>query len=192
MFIIQRINFFWLILLLIWPFVVVADELKYRAIPQQSEISFEYKFGNQTLTGKVNDFEIDAQINFQNISNSSVSAAIDTATMTGGFIFATEALRSPKMLDVKKYPKIKFNSLEVSGAIPSATIKGLATIKGISKPIDFDARWVRPAGTSVEEINTLIILATGALNRFDFGVDGYSKEVDAELIFNMRITIEQF
>ena len=182
---------FLLLAFLFSGYATFAEASFYEAIPEESSITFEYFFGKQAFRGKVKNFNVKADVDFKRVRNSNISASLETTTMTAGFLFATEALRSPRVLDVKNFPEIQFEATKITGTIPNVEILGNATIKGTTKPIKLNATWLRPAGTEPDELETLVLNIVGTLDRFEFGVNGYRKEVAALLKFNMRIVIRR-
>ena len=180
-----------LFLFLNLTFAAHSNALKYEEMVSESSIEFDYFFGTQKLTGNAKNFDVDVHFILTDISQSSVTAELDATTLTGGIIFATDAIRSPALLDVKNHPKITFKSTKISGTVNDATIEGLATIKGITKPITLQAKLQRLAGTEVDDIDQIVIAITGKIDRFDFGVEGYANEVKENVIFNFRIQLKQ-
>jgi polyisoprenoid-binding protein YceI len=103
----------------------------------------------------------------------------------------TEALRSPSLLDVEKHPKMTFRSTKITGTPKAAKIDGILTVKGISKPVQLDARLLRCARCAEDDFSKLVIDLKGSINRFDFKVDGFPKLVGPTIKLNMRVRLLQ-
>lgn len=99
-------------------------------------------------------------------TKSSVTADIDTASVSTDSGRLTTHLKTPDFFDVERFPQAKFSSTSIaaggaSGA--SHTITGNLELHGVTKSISFPAT-IRVAGDTVETD------AEFAINRKDFGI----------------------
>jgi polyisoprenoid-binding protein YceI len=168
-----------------------AAPVKYAVDAENTDVNFTYTFGGQDIIGRFNDYDINVAIDFQALKNSTVSVTLKTKTATGGFVFGTQAMRSKKILSAKAYPEITFTSKAVTGAGDTAKINGDITVRGITKPLTLTAQLFRPNGSDVNERDNLFIKITGTLDRFDFGANGYAKEVGPDLRINILAAIQK-
>lgn len=155
----------------------MAEAIDYDIVTGKSLVGFTYQFGANEVLGKFTNYSADISIDFEKANNSQVDVVLNTATATGGFAFATQALRSKKVLDSGSYPNIKFVSKSVKPDGTGAIIDGLVTVRGITKPLTLKAQLSRSAGTLSSERENLRITLSGAINRHDFGASGYPNDV---------------
>lgn len=154
-----------------------AAPISYDIDKDASVVGFTYRFGPETIMGKFNDYDADLHIDFDRVKNSIVNVRLDTTKATAGFPFATKALRSEKVLNVKNFPNITFQSTSITGGGNTATINGNVTVRGITKPLTLTAKLFRAVGTTSDERDNLTIKITGQIDRTEFGATGYAKEV---------------
>jgi len=183
-------KFLFALLFAVFANVAVAAPQNYVIDAENSDIGFIYKFGQAENRGEFPDFDIDLKIDFANLASSEVFVVLDTRTATAGFVFATQALRSKKVLSAKEFPEISFRSKSVRGAGTKAVINGNITIKGTTKPLSLNAQLFRPKGTAPDELDNLIMRITGTVNRFDFGASGFSNEVGPDLKIDITAAIK--
>jgi polyisoprenoid-binding protein YceI len=116
---------------------------------------------------------------------------LKTGTVKGGFVFATQALRGPKMLDTDNFPAIKFKSSRLAQNGDRAQLTGNITVKGITRPITLNARIFRTVGSATDDQDNLIVRLSGQINRNDFGVDGFKSYVGDILKLAITVQIEK-
>lgn len=87
-------------------------------------------------------------------------------------------LKSADFLDVANYPTITFRSRSVELRAHEARVTGDLTIRGVTKPVGLDVRhlgqWQTPwweGGVDKGPRTRAGFLATGRINRKDFGVN---------------------
>ncbi|HEX7855596.1 MAG TPA: YceI family protein [Sphingobium sp.] len=103
-----------------------------------------------------------------------LDVTIPIASLTTVNAKLTEHLSGPDFFDAAKFPEAKFVSTSVKATGTKAVITGNLTIKGITKPITLDARFVGagkgfgPQGGPGKE--TVGFHATGKVNRADYGM----------------------
>ncbi len=120
----------------------------------------------------------DVNIDTRQLQNSQVSVVLDVSKARTRLPFARMPMLSPSVLDAKQHPTIRFVSTKIElgaqGRISDgARITGDLTVRGVTRPITLNANLYRQAGTAADDLNTLSIGLTGALNRHDFGASGY-------------------
>ena len=156
-----------------------------------SEIIFTYDFNGEAVKGKFPKFEGDLVLDFQNVRNSKINVSINTASAQGGFIFATSALRGPKILFAKKFPAIIFKSQSAILKNGVALIKGQITIRGVTRPITLTARFFNFADKDPKDRDELAVKISGAINRHDFDASGYPNMVGETLAINIMARIKR-
>ena len=67
------------------------------------------------------------------------------------------------------------NSVNADGK--NIVIKGMITVRGITKPLVLNAQLLRAPGTKLGERENLRMRITGQINRHDFGASGFPNDV---------------
>lgn len=168
-----------------------AKTINYDVVKDQSDVGFSYQFSANTIKGTFPKYTANVAIDFEKPANSHVSVTLNTATSKAGFVFATQAMRSKKMLDVGVYPDIEFASESITPNGNTVIIKGLVTVRGITKPLALTAKFFRASGSLPTERDTLRMHITGALNRNDFGVSGFPNYVGDMLGIDIDVLIKR-
>lgn len=108
----------------------------------------------------------------------SVEAEIDAAGIWSGDDARDAHLRGPDFLDVERYPRIAFRSVEVRCAGEADfRVAGNLELHGVTRPVTLDARylgrWQCPyweGGRDLGPVSRIGFTATTTINRHDFGV----------------------
>ncbi len=156
-----------------------------------SRIEFTYEFNGEPVKGRFQKFNGDLVIDFANVNKSTVNVSIDSGSGQGGFVFATSALRGPKMLDAKAYPKISFRSSSAKVVEGIAKVTGEITVRDVTRPITLTARFFQLEGHSPEDRDELAMQITGKINRHDFGASGYPDMVGDTLDIRILAKIKR-
>jgi polyisoprenoid-binding protein YceI len=180
-----------IVLILSFSSTVYAEAIEYDIISDQSDVGFTYQFGKDRIKGQFTQYSADISIDFEEAMNSQVDVVLNTATAKAGFVFATQALRSKKILNTASYPNITFTSKSVRASGRGAVIDGLITVRGITKPLTLKAEILRDPGTLASERTNLRIRLTGQINRNDFGASGYPGFVDEMLAIKIDARIKR-
>lgn len=184
---------FWLSLACLFVCAASASAfpIHYAFDHSDSNIGFIYEFDGQEFHGSFPDFTGDLVIDFHKVANSSVSVTIDTASARGGFVFATGALKGPKVLAVDRYPQMRFVSRSARAQDNGAIVTGDLTVRNVTRSVELLVRVLRDAGTEPTERDNLILRATTRLRRSDFDADGYSDLVSDTLDIDIRARIKR-
>jgi polyisoprenoid-binding protein YceI len=159
----------------------LAAPIAYRLDPEASTVSFETDFGPDLITGSIPLQVADLRLDFDNVTNCTVSVALDVTGATASFPFAAQALRGPKVLDAGSHPQMTFESTSVAGAGNAADVTGNLTIRGVTRPVTLRAELFRPQGSAEDDRSRLTVRLTGRVNRSDFGATGWSDLVGDEV-----------
>lgn len=170
---------------------VSAETIHYDLVEDESKIGFNYTFSNNKSVGSFQNYTIDLVIDFDEVANSHVAVTLNTRTAKAGFVFATQAMLSPSVLDAQTYPSIKFISKNISTKGQAVLIDGLVTVRGITKPLRLNAQLFRKQGSEIGERENLRIKISGALNRHNFGASGYPDSVGDTLGINIDAAIKR-
>jgi polyisoprenoid-binding protein YceI len=89
--------------------------------------------------GKISGLEGSIVFNPNDLKNASFAVTVDANSINTDIDVRDSALKTAEYLDAKKFPRISFVSKQISQANKSAPfmVKGILTIKGISKEISF-------------------------------------------------------
>jgi polyisoprenoid-binding protein YceI len=122
------------------------------------------------------------------LAKTSIDVTIDAASVDTRVEMRDNDLRSPKLLDVEKYPTITFKSKRVeSGGKGKLKVTGDLTIPGVTKEVALDVEG--PTGPIKDPRGNPRMGASGTttINRRDFGVNGYPPAMVAD---EVAITID--
>ena len=176
---------------LLMPIIGYAKPVAYQLNTAKSDVAFIYEFEGSEVKGSFPDFTTLVTLDFDQLNNSSIDVTLKTGTVKGGFAFATQALRGPKMLDTDNFPAIKFKSSRLAQNGDRAQLTGNITVKGITRPITLNARIFRTVGSATDDQDNLIVRLSGQINRNDFGVDGFKSYVGDILKLAITVQIEK-
>lgn len=143
--------------------------------PSHTSISYSIDhMGLSEMHGVFRKFDGTLMLDTGDLSKSSVSVKIDTASIDTGVDKLDEHLRTPDFFDVGKYPQISFTStaVEPTGA-NSFKLTGDLTLHGVTKSVTLDASMRTIASHPFRKVPAAGFRATGTLNRSDFGIVTY-------------------
>ena len=168
----------------------LAEPVRYHLDTPRSSVGFTYDFQGNEKTGKMPVQSAEMLIDLDNVPGSQVSVTLNADAAKAGFIFATEVMRGPKVLDTAHHPLIHFRSARFDGDLSGATVTGDLTIRGVTRPVTLKAGLFRQRGTEVGDRDNLTILLTGVVDRRAFGADGFPGYVGPMIGLNIlaRIT----
>jgi polyisoprenoid-binding protein YceI len=169
----------------------VAAPRNYILETDGSLVGFAWDFGADEITGQMPVARADLTLDFDNMAASRVDVAVDVTGAEAGFPFASQAMRGPKVLDATNFPQITFTSSDVRRSGDTARINGQITVRGVTRPMVFDARLYRGTGTDPGTLDHLVVILTGALNRSDFGATGWSDLAGDQVRLSIRAAIQQ-
>ena len=79
-------------------------------------------------------------------------------------------LKKPDYFDAARFPTVAFKSTSVSVSGNSATIAGLLTLHGVTRPVTLAARFVGAGTNPLSKKATVGFAATATIRRSDFGM----------------------
>ena len=157
---------------------------------EASKVGFIWKLGQDEVEGQMPVARANLLLDFADIRQSSVEVELDAANVRAGFVFATQAMKGPKMLDTNEHPAIRFTSNSVRKSGNGARIDGQITIRDITRPLQLDAQLFRPVGSDPDDLRQLRIRLTGTINRAEFGATGWSNLVADEVKLNIDARVQ--
>ncbi|NNK78110.1 MAG: YceI family protein [Litoreibacter sp.] len=168
-----------------------AAPTAYALQQDQSRVGFSYMLAGIPAKGAMPVLSAEILIDTKRLERSSVDVKVDVTRARAGFIIATEALKSPSVLNAVRYPQIRFRStgirLNGQGRLSDgAQIDGQLTVRGVTLPVTLQAALYRPADTAPDDLRRLRFSLSGQVSRTAFGAAGYSGLVDD--LVTLRIT----
>lgn len=168
-----------------------AAPLHYLLEPDKSQVNFEWDFGADVIKGTMPVARAELTIDFARVSNSKVDVDVDVRGIRAGFPFASQAMKSPKVLNAKRFPFIHFVSTKVRKNGAGALVEGNITVRGVTRPITLMAEIFRQFGTEENDLSKLTIILTGTLDRTEFGATGWADFAGNEVRLRIVARIQQ-
>ena len=170
---------------------VSAAPAPYDLQADKSIVGFSWFLGAQEIKGTMPVARAEMIVDVENVRNTQVSVAVDVAGAVAGFPFATQGMKSQSVLWAERFPEITFESTEVRPDGAGAKVDGLLTVRGVTRPVTFDAQLYRQRGTDVGDRRLLSIIVTGSLSRAAFGADGWADLAGDEVRLTILARIER-
>ncbi|MEM6375568.1 MAG: YceI family protein [Pseudomonadota bacterium] len=184
-----------LIAALLIPFFHLCDASaapeSYRLNAAQSVVAFTYYFQGNPTEGRMPVKTARIALDLRNVPASKVDVTLDAGAAKAGFIFATQAMKGPSVLNTDAFPEIRFRSTRITGDLSGALIEGNLTIRDVTRPVVLRAGLYRQAGTQPTERNRLIVQLTGSVSRAAFGAGGFPGFVADTIELNIIARIEK-
>lgn len=177
------------------PRQATAGPTRYQLDTSASQVGFIYTLNGAEQKGTMPVSVANLMIDPENLQSAEVDVEVNVRKARTGLIFATEALKAASVLDAGQYPAIHFVATDIrlgaDGRISEgATIIGDVTMRGITKPITFEATLYRLQGSRPDDLSQLTIRLTGSVNRSEFGADGYANFVGDLIKLDILARIE--
>ena len=146
--------------------------VKYAVDAAHSNVGFTIPIlnGVSKVRGKFNDFTVAVDYDDADVTKSSVTATIKTASVDTGIEARDKHLRTPDFFDAEKYPEITFQSTKIIKKEKGFEAVGNFTLHGVTKEITIP---FTENGSFVNEANKTTLrgfTGTITLNRRDFGM----------------------
>jgi polyisoprenoid-binding protein YceI len=133
--------------------------------------------GLSKVTGKFTDFTVTLNNDEKDITKSSVSAIIKTASINTGIAARDNHLRTADFFDAEKYPEISFQSSRIEKKGKEFIAVGAFTMHGVSKEISIPFTIAGPTKNAAGDKANFGYAAHITLNRRDFGINWEHKTV---------------
>ena len=156
-----------------------------------SVVGFESDFGADKIRGQFPIAASAIAIDFSDFRQSTISVTLNAAGAEASIPFAAEAMKGPKNLDTAEFPLITFTSSTVVANGDKAAIEGTITIRGIARPLTMQAQLFQVAGETTGDYTHLTIALSSALNRSDFGANGWADMVGDQVRINILARIDK-
>ena len=156
-----------------------------------SSVGFSWFLGRDEVRGSMPVAGAEVVLDLDRLSNSKVKVSVDVTRARAGFPFASQGMKSKKVLWAQKYPHITFESTSFRRNGNAAIVDGNLTVRGVTRPATFTAQLFRPVGTEPGDRSHLSVRLNGSLSRAAFGANGWADmagdEVKLSIIARMRI-----
>lgn len=159
---------------------------KYTPIDADSKVSFVIKNFGLKVEGQLKGIKGSISFDPNALSNSSFNVSVNANTINTDNSARDKHLRKVDYFHVEKFPTISFASSKISktGTAGKYTVAGNLTMKGTTKPIEFDF-------TATPTNNGFSFKGSFTINRRDFNVGGKSLPLSDILIVNLDITMNK-
>lgn len=171
-----------------------AAPTRYRLDDSVSTVGFSYRIGELDQLGTIAIERADIVVDPHNLAAATVDIVLNVAQVRTPIFLATEALTSPKVLDVARFPTIHFVSTKVTLAKDGrlsggAYIDGVLTVRDVTRPIRLQAGFFRRPGSAPDDFSQLSVQLTGSLSRSAFGASGFAKLVGDTITLDITAVI---
>jgi polyisoprenoid-binding protein YceI len=160
---------------------------KYDVDPMHSKVGFEIPhLVISSVDGHFNTYDGTIEL-ADKFEKSKVKASVDMNSIDTGVAKRDDHLKSPDFFDVKKFPKMTFESTEITGTPDAFKMTGNLTIKGVTKKVTFDGKYLGSVDDGMGHEKTAFN-ATTSIKRADFGLT-WNKAVEAGPVVGETLTI---
>lgn len=168
-----------------------AETVRYKFVPQGSEVAFFYEFSGNQTRGRMPVKAADLSLDFDDVRKSRVSVRLDPSRARAGFAFATEAMKGESVLDTARYPEIRFRTTAFRQTPDGARVTGELTVRGVTRPVTLNGRLFRAPGAAEGDNRRLTVRLTGSLSRSAFGAVGFPKLVGDRITLDITAALQQ-
>ena len=153
--------------------------------PNHTQLHFSaVHFGIAHIAGVFHKFEVSMKCEKEDFSDAQIEMIADVKSIDTHVEMRDNDLRSPNWFDSEKFPTLVFKSTSFTKIKNNKyKLKGIITIHGVSKPIEFDVTLNGWAVTFTKK-QTAGFTVTGKLKRSDFNLGkdpittGVSEEIE--------------
>ena len=139
------------------------------------------------VQGRFND--VTGNVSFgKELKDSKFDVLIKAASIDTGIKQRDDHLKSADFFEVEKYPELTFKSTAVSGSPEDLEIKGLLTIKGVSKEVVLKGAYTGSVVDPWKNQRSVVKLHT-KINRKDFNIN-YDAKIPLGLVVGEEVKID--
>ena len=143
---------------------------KWNVDASHSSIGFSVKHMMVSkVRGSFGNYSADIEANETDLTGANIAFNIQVSSINTGSEDRDNHLRSADFFDAEAYPEIKFVANSITKKGDDYSITGDLTIKGITKPVTFDAEY-GGKGTNPWGVEVVAFEAEATINREDFGL----------------------
>ena len=161
----------------------ISSAQKFTPTDAESKVSFVIKNFGLKVDGQLKGIKGSISFDPNALNNSTFNVSVNANTINTDNSARDKHLRKEDYFHVEKFPTISFASSKISktGTAGKYTVAGNLTMKGTTKPIEFDF-------TATPTNNGFSFKGSFTINRRDFNVGGKSLPLSDILIVNLDIT----
>jgi polyisoprenoid-binding protein YceI len=156
--------------------------------PAHSQLGFSIRhLGISTLRGIFQ--ESDGCVTIDG-DNASVAVNAQMGSVTTGNAYRDGHLQGDDFFDAANHPTMSFASTALNvGANNTGTLSGDLTIRGVTKPVTLDVSFTGTGTSPMDNSLRAGFLATGSINRTDFGVSFGVPMVSEEVQLSLDVQL---
>jgi polyisoprenoid-binding protein YceI len=140
-----------------------ADVIRFRILPEASEVTFRATSRFMNAEGQFHRVSGEVSVDPHDLTTATITVSIEANSIDTGIGMRDNHLRSEDFLDVRRFPTISFVSRRVEGRGGRVNVAGQLTIHGVTREI------VVPVEVSLTE-RALVASGELVINRRDYGV----------------------
>ena len=138
--------------------------------PAHSSVNFEIvHMGVSHVHGAFGNVKGTVTLNEKDITKSTVSATIDTTTVSTGVAQRDTHLKSADFFDVEKNPVMTFKSTSLTSSGGKLRLIGDLTINGVTRSVTLDLDGPTPPQKNMQGKTISGFSASGTIKRSDYG-----------------------
>lgn len=160
----------------------------YKLDPAHGKITWSLShLGFSTYYGQITDVAADASLDAKAPEKSRLSVTVGTPSITGLDDRLDTHLKSADFFDTQKFPTATFVSTSVEPTSPTtARVNGTLTLKGVAKPVSFDATFNQAGLHPVDKLYTVGFDGRAVIKRSEFGITAYLPMVGDEVTLRLE------
>ena len=167
---------------------------KFSVDADHSKVGFSVTLiGVTEVEGRFSDFSGTIMYDEADLTKSSVTAIIKSASINTGSSFRDKDLKAAPFFDADKFPTIRFQSTAIRKQGNDYVMTGLLTIRDVSKEIQAPLVWRQHKMNDPWKNSRIAFDSRLKLNRKDFGVTGpkfWNEGIADTIDIDLRITAE--
>jgi polyisoprenoid-binding protein YceI len=171
----------------------IATE-KFSIDADHSKVGFSVTLiGVTDVEGRFSEFSGTIMYDDADLTKSSVTAIIKSASINTGSAFRDKDLKASQFFDTDKFPTIQFQSTAIHKQGNDFLMIGTLTIKGVSKEISAPLIWRQHKMNDPWKNSRIAFDSRLKLNRKDFGVIGpkfWNEGIADTIDIDLRVTAE--
>ncbi|AWN41336.1 YceI family protein [Methylobacterium durans] len=130
--------------------------------------------GYSTYYGQITDVAAQASLDPKEPGKSRITVTIGIDSVNGLNDKLNQHLKTPDFFDAAKFPTATFTSTSVEPTSPTtARINGDLTLRGVTKPVSFDATFNQAGISPVDKKYTVGFDGRTVLKRSEFGINAF-------------------
>lgn len=139
-----------------------------------------------------NDFEVNLDLDNENIENSTVNVLIDATSIDSRVEVFNGHLNGQNFFDTENYPTITFEStdIELTGD-NTMNVTGDLTIKGVTKPVTLETTINKAADHPMRKIPTIGVSAQTTVSRSEWDLTRAVPNVGDDVLIWVEVELPQ-